>query len=140
MGKRKIDASMIELINSEGVIIEHGSIVHICTGPNVGRAYRYEGVVISGHRTYRIKITRKSIAGHFRSIEWCHPAVLGCEVRVPLTRCERAKIFAVACWTKIDDWFMAGMIALIPLAWFEHFHMATKITEVLSLGMITGGH
>lgn len=135
----KITADMIHLVTEDDVIIEHGSIVHICTGPNVGRAYRYEGVVIAGHHTYRVKITRKSIAGHFRAVEWIHPSVIGCSVRVPLTRCQRVKVFALACWTKIDDWFMAGLVALIPLAWFEHYHMATKITEVLSLGIFTGG-
>lgn len=140
MRKAKIDATMINLVNSEGVIIEHGSIVHLTAGPFVGKAYRYEGVIISGHHTYRVKITRKSIAGHFRAVEWCHPSMIGCEVRVPLTRCQQVGAFALACWTKIDDWFMAGLVALVPLAWFEHYHMATKITEILSLGMITGGH
>jgi hypothetical protein len=142
MGK-PITPDMITLVNAEGVIIEHLSMVHICTGPNIGKAYRYEKIVIAGHRTFRVKITRKSIAGHFRSVEWVHPSDIGCDVQIPLTFCERFKLVCVHAWSKIDDWFMAGVIALIPLAVFEHYHLATKITEVVSLGMLStggGGH
>jgi hypothetical protein len=66
--------------------------------------------------------------------------MIGCKVHCPRTRKERCTDALVHAWSKLDDWFMAGLIALIPLAIFEHYHMASKITEVISLGMITGGH
>jgi len=134
----RTDVVKIELINDEGVLIEHGSIVHACSGPYVGRAYRYEGVFLYGHHTYRVKVSRKSTLGHFRAVAWAHPSVFGCTVRVPLTRRQACRAKIATLWAKIDDWFWAGTFALIPLAVFEHYHLATKITEVISLGMIGG--
>lgn len=128
----------IHLINSEGERLSVGCIVHVTTGASIGRAYRYEGVYAFG-RTHRVKVTRKSTHGHFRSVEWLHPTMLGCTVRCPLTRRERLHNWSVRTWHRMDDWIMAGVFALIPLAWFEHYHMATKITEVFSLGLIGGG-
>lgn len=128
----------LHLVNSDGRVMSEGCIVHVTSGPNTGRAYRFEGVYIHGD-THHVKVTRKSTHGHFRSVEWLHPSVLGCEVHRKLTRAEAAKLRCHALWARIDDWFWAGTFALIPLAVFEHFHLATKITEIVSLGMITGG-
>lgn len=129
-----------KLINSEGVIIAQGSIVHVVAGPNLGRAYRFESILPYGKRgTYRVRVSRKSVHAHFRSVEFLPPNALGCKVERPLTRRERMWSACCTVWAKVDDWFWAGTFALIPLAVFEHFHLATKITEVVSLGMITGG-
>lgn len=127
------------LINTEGEVLSEGCIVHVVTGASIGRAYRYEGVYAYG-KTHRIKVTRKATHGQFRSVEWLHPTQVGCKVHCPRTRKQRCVDVVAHTWSKIDDWFMAGLVALIPLAMFEHFHLASKITEVISLGMASRGH
>lgn len=127
----------MNLVNAESQIVAYGCTVHVIMGPNVGRAYRYEGVIVYG-KTHRVKCTRKAVHGHFRSVEWYHPNALGCTVYTRLTLRQHVKSSCVSIFHKIDDWLMAGLFALIPLAAFEHFHLATKITEIVSLGMITG--
>jgi hypothetical protein len=128
----------VHLINSEGERLSVGCIVHVTTGPTIGRAYRYEGVHVFG-KTHRVKVTRKSPYGHFRSVEWVHPTMLGCRVECPRTLNQRCHDAVLTTWHRVDDWIMAGVFALIPLAMFEHFHMADNITEAITLGMITGG-
>lgn len=127
----------MELINAESVTVTYGCTVHVVMGPNIGRAYRYEGVIVYG-RTHRVKCTRKAVHGHFRSVEWYHPTALGCTVYTPLTRRQHVKAACTTVAHKVDDYILAGLFALLPLAAFEHFHLATKITEIVSLGMITG--
>lgn len=141
MAKIVIDESFrnYTLINSEGRVVAQGSIVHVVAGPNLGRAYRFESITAYGSRgTYRVRVSRKSVHAHFRSVEFLPPNALGCTVERPLTRFERFRAGCCTLWAKVDDWFWAGTFALIPLAVFEHFHLATKITEVVSLGMISG--
>jgi hypothetical protein len=133
----------IILVNVEGVVVSPGAIVHVTAGPSMGRAYRYEGVVTvttraggsHGH-THRVKCSRKATHGHFRAVEWMAPAALGCTVHAPLSMSERIKARWCHMWSKVDDYLWAGAFALIPLALFEHFHMAARITEVVSLGML----
>lgn len=129
----------VKLINAEGEPLNEGCIVHVTTGPSMGRAYRYEGVCAFG-KTHRVKVSRKAIHGNFRAVEWLHPTMLGCKVECPRTRKQRCSDFLSLLWHKLDDWVMAGVVALVPLALFEHYHWAGKITEVVSLGLLGGGH
>lgn len=36
-------------------------------------------------------------------------------------------------WMRVDDWLMAGVFALVPLAFFERFHMAEHITNAMGM-------
>ncbi|MEV7393935.1 hypothetical protein [Streptomyces sp. NPDC091215] len=36
-------------------------------------------------------------------------------------------------WTKLDDYLMAGVFALFPLALYEHFHWAEPIAAALTV-------
>lgn len=68
-----------------------------------------------------------------------HPDAFGVRVEVTLTRVQVVTHHARRVWLRVDDWVWAGVIALVPLAFFERFHMADMI--VSAFGFTSGaGH
>lgn len=132
--------TQLRLINAEGREVARDAIIRVTMGPDVGKAYVFSGV-IKYRTTYRVKCTRKTPhAPYLRGVDFFHPSAFDCHVQAPLTLCQRFKYLCHYGWSHLGDWVMAGVVALVPLAMFEHFHMASKITEVVSLGMFGGGH
>lgn len=58
-----------------------------------------------------------------------HPHVFGLEivVDVEVTRSDRVHHAMHAARTKVNDYMLAGLFALVPLAFFEHFHLAERV-------------
>ena len=83
-----------------------------------------------GHRIHATRTHRKlgRIPGEF------HPSVFGLEVVVRVGWKRHVINVAHVTISKLDDWMLAGVIALVPLAFFEQFHAAEKITELFGFG------
>lgn len=120
----------MRLINTQGEIIEPGSRLHAIQGREIGRTWQYSHIVehpIDGHR---IHVTRRHPRmGHVH--REFHPGVFGLKVVVDITwkRHVANKVHHVR--TKVDDYLLAGVFALVPLAFFEHFRLADRMMEAM---------
>lgn len=120
----------MQLINAQGEKIVPGARLRALAGPESGTNWTYSHVVehpIDGHRVH---VTRRHPKlGHFH--REFHPAVFGLEIHVDVCwkKVVRAKVHHVR--TKVDDYLLAGLFALLPLAAFEHFHMSERLFEAL---------
>ena len=92
------------------------------------RAWRFERLVETreGHLVHASQGTRAGrMHKHF------HPSVFGLEIMIDVTvRFRRTR----AVGAKLSDYFMAGVIALVPLAAFEYFHLAEHVFTWLGYG------
>lgn len=131
----------MELINpTTGQTITPGSKIHTVHGAH---AWRYERLRKIDDRTHHVHCTRvvKGSRGRtFRGHREFHPSVFGLDVRVSVTWERKAICRTRHMISKVDDYLLAGVFAIIPLAFFEHYHMAGTITEFVTLGMFGSGH
>lgn len=132
----------MELINpTTGQTIMPGTKIHTVPG---GEAWHFAKIVHhpSGeHRVHCTKIVKGSKGRHFRGHREFHPHAFGLEIKIDITWQRHVVNSGKHVFAKIDDYLWAGLFAIIPLAFFEHFHMADDITSVVTFGMIgTGGH
>jgi len=67
-----------------------------------------------------------------------HPRVFGLVIELDIVWYRDVRHVTHAVMTRGGDWFMAGLIALVPLSFFETFHWGHTIAEFLSFG--SGGH
>jgi len=116
----------MQLINANGEIVESGAKLRVAHGREIGQMWLYSHVVehpVDGHRVH---VTRRHTRlGHIH--REFHPRVFGLEVKVDITwqRHVINKAHDVRC--KFDDYLLAGIVALVPLALFEHYHLAEVI-------------
>jgi len=124
-----------------GEIVSAGSVLHIVSGPNTGRAYRFERVYCHTDGTPRVHVTRTAPGRgcHFRAHFHLAPERFGCKLEEEITRGRHAFNTCRHVVGKVDDYLLAGLFAVIPLAVFENFHLADDITSVITLGMLGGG-
>lgn len=127
----------MRLINTAtGEAFNVGCMLHVVTGPSLGQAWRYEHLRPheDGHRVHVTRSHPKMGRVHREF----HPMIFGCRVEVEITftrrLCQDSRHFV----GKVDEWFLAGVFALVPLAFFEHYDLATKIPELLGAGGPTG--
>lgn len=59
-----------------------------------------------------------------------HPSALGCEIAVDITWRKSMGHAAYRTWSKVDDYLLAGIFALVPLAFFEHYHWSEFIVSI----------
>jgi len=120
----------MQLINAQGVEVLPGSRLHAVSGPFMGQLWQLSHVIehpIDGHRVH---VTRRhSRLGHVH--REFHPGVFGLSVVIDLTWKHHMvnKVHHVR--SKFDDYLLAGVVALVPLAFFEQFHLAEKLGELL---------
>lgn len=69
-----------------------------------------------------------------------HPRVFGLTVVIDIVWYRDVRHTAHVVWAKGNDWLMAGIFALIPLAFFEHYHWADDITNMMSIFGGGDGH
>lgn len=134
----------MELINpTTGQTIRPGAKIH--TVP-AGEAWHFNKVTrhpeTNEHRVHCTKIVRGTRGRHFRGHREFHPHAFGLEIKIDITWQRHALNTGRHVFSKIDDYLWAGAFAIIPLAFFEHFHWADEITSVVTFGMIGsgGGH
>lgn len=120
----------MRLINAHGEEIHQGSRVVAIQGRDVGQVWNFSHVVehpIDGHRVH---VTRRHPRmGHVH--REFHPAIFGLHVVVDITWRRHLVNKAHHVRAKFDDYLLAGIIALFPLAIFEHYHLAERLPELL---------
>lgn len=120
----------MRLINAQGIEVTPSSRLHAVSGPQAGQVWQYSHVIehpIDGHRVH---VTRRHPRlGHVH--REFHPGVFGLTVVVDVTWKRHAVNQLHHARTKLDEYLLAGVIALVPLAFFEQFHLAEKLGEVL---------
>lgn len=107
-----------------------GSRLVAVQGKEIGQQWRLSHVVehpVDGHRVH---VTRRHPRlGHVH--REFHPGVFGLHVVIDVTWREHAINKARHVRAKFDDYLLAGVVALFPLAIFEHYHVAEKLPEML---------
>lgn len=132
---------MPQLINpATGQTIAPGSKIHTVPG---GEPWHFNKITRhpnSGeHRVHCTKIVRGTRGRHFRGHREFHPHAFGLEVKIDITWSRHVINTGKHVFSKIDDYLWAGAFAIIPLAFFEHYHMSGTIIETVTLGILSGG-
>lgn len=117
----------MELVScATGEAIEQGCTLHATSGPQLGKAWRFEHIAERPDGAHHVHVTRSG--GKLGRIHReFHPGVFGCEIKIDITWRQGVRHYAHHAWTKVDDYLMAGAFALVPLAFFEHFHWADRL-------------
>lgn len=104
--------------------------IRCVAGPLTGQAWRYEKIIVregNGHRVHCTRSDRRLGRIHREF----HPSVFGCRVEREITFRIHIVNLAHHARSKFDDYLLAGIIALIPLAVFEHYQGPEKFFEFL---------
>lgn len=109
---------------TEGTMLRHAV---------TGQRWRFSHVThhpVHGHRVHATRAHHRlgRIPGQFS------PSVFGIEVTVKIGWKRHVVNVAHVTISKLDEWLLAGVIALVPLAFFEQFHAAETITGILGFG------
>lgn len=120
----------MRLINAQDEEIRPGSRLVALQGKETGQMWNFSHVVehpVDGHRVH---VTRRHPRmGHVH--REFHPAVFGLHVVIDITWQRHLLNKAHHVRAKFDDYLLAGVIALVPLAFFEHYHLAERLPEIL---------
>lgn len=110
--------------------VEYLATIRCVAGPLTGQAWRYEKIIERDRNGHRVHCTR-SHPKLGRVHREFHPSVFGCRVEREITFKLRiiAQVHHVR--SKFDDYLLAGVVALVPLAFFERFGFAETITHYL---------
>lgn len=119
----------MRLINAQGREVVPGMRLQAVQGKEIGQTWQFSHVVehpIDGHRVH---VTRRHPRmGHVH--REFHPVVFGLHVVVDITWKRHLANKAHHVRAKFDDYLLAGVIALVPLAFFEHYQLAERIPEI----------
>lgn len=123
---------MSKLITAAGVTAEPGiTRLRVVNGPSLGQMWRYERLAVDHidgeHRVHASRSGGKQGRIH----KEFHPHVFGATIVIDVTWGRKIQVGAVKARRRAGDWLMAGLVGLIPLAFFERFHMSEKITTAL---------
>lgn len=120
----------MRLINAQGHTVEPGTRLVAVQGKETGQYWHFSHVVehpIDGHRVH---VTRRHPRmGHVH--REFHPVIFGLHVVIDVTWKRHIVNKAHHVRVKFDDYLLAGVIALLPLAIFEHYHLAERLPEIL---------
>lgn len=120
----------MRLINAQDVEISPGARLRVVEGRDAGQVWQFSHVIehpVDGHRVH---VTRRHPRiGHVH--REFHPRAFGLHVVVDITwrRHLVNKVHHVR--SKFDDYLLAGVVALVPLALFEHYHLSEVVFESL---------
>lgn len=132
----------MQLINpTTGQIIPQGTKIHTVHGNDPWRYERLRKIDETTHHVHCTRLVKGARGRTFRGHKEFHPSVFGLEVKIDISWQRHAVTTGKHVFAKIDDYMWAGMFAIIPLAFFEHFHWADDITSMVTLGMLgSSGH
>ncbi|WP_328869617.1 hypothetical protein OHT76_05565 [Streptomyces sp. NBC_00287] len=116
-----------------GQEIAPGSTLRMESGRFVGIAWRFERIVERPDGSCLVHVTRLS-AKLGRISQQYHPGAFGCEITTEIAWRQNIRAAVHHAWTKADDYLLAGVFALVPLAFFEQYHLGEAITSALGLG------
>lgn len=114
-----------------GLPVEFGRTVQAQSGPFAGSWWRLDALV-KRDGVWHVSVSRSHRCGRRKVV--APPDVFGLLVREILTLLRRTRNLLVHVWQTIDEGIVMGALALLPLALFEHFHMAEVIVSLMGLG------
>lgn len=119
------------IFEATGTDVPRNHAVTAVTGPIAGQCWRVRELkrTAEGHR---VLMSRRTAVGHVH--REFHPSVFGLSVVVDVTWSRRALHRAAIMRRKVDDYLLAGVLALLPLAAFEHYHFAEWLFSLLGSG------
>ena len=119
----------MRLINAQNVEVQPGAKLRVAEGPDTGQMWQFSHVVehpVDGHRVH---VTRRHTRiGHVH--REFHPRVFGLHVVIDVTWRQHVRNTVHLARTKFDDYLLAGIVALFPLALFEHYRVAERLPEI----------
>lgn len=132
--------SDMELINPRtGQVIAPGSKIHTVHGSHPWTFSHIRKIDSGTHHVHVTRTVKGTRGRTFKGHREFHPSVFGLDVRVSVTWQRHVINTTKHAAHKVDDYLMAGLFAIIPLAFFEQYHMAGTITETITLGLLGGG-
>lgn len=114
-----------------GEEIHSGATLRATSGAYLGRRFRFVEVHDDGERI-TVTMLHPHPFRHARQV--MHPSAFGLRLHRPLSRSRRMANAVHHVWQRVDEWLLAGLVALIPLAFFERFHWADQITSLMGMG------
>lgn len=119
---------MLHIATADGQTVRlRQTVLTAQSGSHKGRAFRIDDVTkINGRHI--VKATRKHPTGR-HSIKVL-PEVFGLVITELEEITRKIVNRFLTTWRKIDEGLYMGTLALIPLAYFEHYEMADKIVEM----------
>jgi hypothetical protein len=130
-----------KIVNAEsGALVPLGTMLHTAHPSARPGTWRLENHnVRNGEHVLHVSRSHPRMGRVHREF---HPTVFGLTVEIDVVWYRDLRHTGHVCWARCGDWFMAGLVALVPLAFFEHYHMAGSITEIVTFGMFGsgGGH
>ncbi len=131
----------MQLINpNTGQIIEPGAKIHTLHGAHAWRYERLRQIDAHTHHVHCTRVVKGTRGRTFRGHREFHPSVFGLEIKIDITWQRHALNKSRHVLGKVDDYLLAGLFAIVPLAFFERFHWADDITSLFTLGYIGSGH
>lgn len=119
---------MLHLMTSTGSTVSLPRMSQAQSGPHAGTWWRLDNIVkrdslhhVSASRSHKIGRHKITVL----------PEIFGMKIRetVNVMKTLSRKILTV--WQKIDEGLYMGALALVPLAYFEQYHGAEWITELV---------
>jgi len=109
-----------------------GTVLRPVEPPRV--AWRVESLHTTRDGVAMVHASRRSPAGRIHHV--FHPHAFGLEivVDVTITRREHLRNALTVVRSKVGDYMLAGIFALIPLAFFEYFHIADRLFRAIGMG------
>lgn len=94
------------------------------------QAWRYESLITTS-KGVRVHASRPSRTGrvhrHFAA------EIFGCRVELDITWRQHVRHTITSARRRVDEWFMAGVLALPSLAVFEHYHLGEHLFAYLGM-------
>lgn len=115
-----------------GEIVSVGRHVKAVEGPHAGTWWRISELFHDGTQHMVRATHRHTHVG--RVPRTFRPDTFGLRVHEEISHVRHAVNTLHHTWQKLDEWLLAGVIALLPLAFFEQYHLAETITSTLGLG------
>ena len=116
------------IISATGQTITVGARVQAVTGSHTGTWWRLDAITHNG-REYVVRVTRRVGRLIQRAAFPLHIFGLAYEEMLAWWRTPRHTAREVL--RKVDEWLMAGLFALVPLGFFEQYHGAEYVTEIV---------
>jgi hypothetical protein len=119
---------MLNITTNDGQAVQlHRTHLVAQHGPHAGRTFRIDDIVHEGGR-HLVVATRKHNS-RIRHTVKVLPEIFGIVIN-EIEEIGRQVWTAIKwVWLKVDEGLYMGTAALIPLAYFEHYDLATKIVE-----------
>jgi hypothetical protein len=118
---------MLHIATADGQTVRlRQTVLTARSGVHKGRTFRIDDVTKLNGR-HVVKASRKHPIG--RHVIKVLPEIFGLVITEIEETFRKIKARVIKTWTKIDEGLYMGTLALIPLAYFEHYEMADKIVE-----------